>query len=181
MRLIQIRDGKINIRPLLINMIVVSWFSGFFLALHYSYRTVISIDTTFHLFLLFGVISTGIHYFFVREKSKKLLFQLAFFHFLGLAAIICGIFLLLNFHIRSKPYIEEYRIKDITYEYQDKFTGKRTVELENKAYHNYSYVLDFDQWSLSELESAQKIRITYARGIFGFKVILDEELVYDSW
>lgn len=161
-----------------VDAIVFSWFIGFFLALYFMFKTFITIDATFHFFLLFGAITTIINILIKGKISVELLKEAAFISFFGIASIITGLFLLLNFYFRGPSYDEVYKIEKVTKNLDSFLGGNKEVQLQNGQYKEFDYIIDYDKWLYSELYEAQEVKLEVANGLFGYKVFLSEDLIF---
>lgn len=125
-----------------------------------------------------GVIATGIHFLFSKEHNKEVLVELAVYNFVGIAALACGLFLMSNFIFRGNTNVESHKIVAIKKEFEGFEPGKNHVTLEGGAYDQFTYLLNYNQWSWDELDQAEEIQVETANGLFGYKVILNKKLKF---
>jgi len=125
-----------------------------------------------------GLIATGIHFLFSKVYNKQVLIELAVYNFVGVAALACGLLLMSNFIFKGDAKTESYKIVEIKKELKGFTLGKNHVTLEGGAYAQFSYLLNYNQWTWDELDHAEEIQVKTADGLFGYKVILDQQLKY---
>jgi len=163
-----------------VNWVVFSWFAGFGLAVYFMYRTLITIDNAFHIFLLFGALGTCIHYFLTPKRQFHMLLPMAFYNFFGVAALACGLFLALNFSFHGQPYAETFPITEVNKDPRNGQTmNAHEVTLSPSYINDFKYFLNFSQWDWQEFRKARSIRITFTEGLFGYKIYQDATLVYE--
>jgi len=123
-----------------------------------------------------GLISFLVNTLLERDYRKKVIEQNLLYHYFGIAPLLCALILLLNFHFRAPSIIESYKVQNYDLELNS-YTAGTDIVLEGNAYDRFNYVLDFDAFSASELSHAQSINLETAKGIFGYKVLLNRSVV----
>lgn len=163
-----------------VNWVVFSWFAGFSLVVYFLYKTLITIDAIFHYFLLFGAIATAIHYWLTKPRKPKMLKIMAFYNFFGIAALLAGLFLTLNFTFQGPPYDKKVAIQ--SFQGNPKL-GQRVhakeVQFENQYINKFKYFLDFSQWEKSQFRKADNVKFTFSRGLFGYRIYKQADLMYE--
>ncbi len=162
------------------NWIVFSWFIGFGLVVYFLYRTMITIDTTFHIFLLFGALGTLIHYLLTKNRKPGMLPGMAFYNFFGVAALSCGLFLAINFAFQGEPYTKTYPLNNVAKkENLAKPVRASEVNLGDSYIADFKYFLNFSQWKWYQFKKAKAIQITFSNGLFGYRIYKNAKLLYE--
>lgn len=161
-----------------VNWVVFSWFIGFGLVVFFLFRTMITIDATFHYFLLFGGIATAIHYFLTKHRSIKILPVMTFYNLFGVAALVCGLFLTLNYAFKTSTVTKRVPIQEI---HKNPNFGKKMdkseVKLGSSIMEEFKYFINFNQWDYQEFRKAKALQITLSKGLFGYQIYEGAELL----
>lgn len=98
---------------------------------------------------------------------------------LGIFPSVCSLFLILNFLFRTSSVEEVYKIKEI----KNGNSNEVLLSLENNAYSNYEWVRSITQeYYVSSFfpKKPTKIKIIFANGVLGYKILKRQEMVYDE-
>lgn len=160
------------------NWVVFSWFAGFTLIVLSAFQTFITIDTIFHIFLIVGAVATGIHYYLTENRKLHMIPAMAFYNFMGVGALVCGLALMANLTFTGPTQHEIVKIAKIdkTQSYTGNI-GSEDVMLKNSDIKHFKYIIKFDQWKWNEFENARAVKITYKPGLFGFRVYKGASLI----
>lgn len=170
----QLKDRKIT------NISIVLWFASFFGILYFMYRTLITIDAVFHFYLLFCLLGVGAFYYFKRPlfKEKQERSLVITYSLMAIGPIFTFLLLFTNFIFAGPAYSEEYIIEDVRVSRHQKLNFKE-VELntpKHMKYEYFTYVFAIDKFERRHLKKGKNIKFDFAKGIFGFKVLLEREL-----
>lgn len=160
------------------NWVAFSWFAGFGLIVYTAFQTFITIDSIFHLFVICGVVATGVHYYLTQGRTPDMLPAMAFYNFVGIACIACGLLLTLNLTIRGEEQQQVIPIAEV--KQKQIYDGRMRAEevtLARSDLQQFKYVMDFQQWRWNEFRDAKALEVTYERGILGFPVYKRARLV----
>ncbi len=162
------------------NWVAFSWFSGFALVVFFLFKTLITIDAIFHYFLFFGAIATLIHYFLTKPRKPKMLKVMAFYNFFGVAALLAGLFLALNFAFQGPSY--EKKIPIESFNGNPKLGGQvhaKEVQFADPNINKFKYFLNFSQWEKGQFQKAKTVKFTFSKGLFGYRIYKQADLSYE--
>ena len=173
-------DEKIDFYHYSANWVVFSWFGGFGLVIFFIFRTLITIDTIFHIFVIIGVIATGTHFLLTKNRQWRMLPIMAFYNFLGVAALLSGIMLTLNYTFQGDSYHEVMAIEEVQKKqrYGARMNAEEITLSKSQVMEDHMHLIEFEKWHWNDFQKAEAIKIELSDGLFGFPVYKKSTLVY---
>ena len=168
-----------NYRPekdkslLFITLAVLGLFVGLFLTIGLYSITIISFYNVFKFLVGFAIAGFLIPLKYYQKWFHFIKYEMIIFNVIGVGPLFTGLLLLLNFIFSLNTTTTDYKIEKIYFD-EGQFIG---VVLENNAFANEYRVVDFSDKPPIEIKHHRTLRLTIAKGLFGFEVISDRELI----
>jgi hypothetical protein len=165
-----VRD-KNEVHPGILAVILAGVFGGGYSNVFLAMRTFISIDTLFLVFATSGVLTLAMYYI-LRRRNRRYFLEMAAFSFAGVGSLITALMLALNF------FFYHDRKTDIFTEHLKLLPPAQVVLAKDNSYKDFPYLLYFESLAENEGRPIREIDITTATGLFGYRIVLNREIVY---
>jgi len=173
------KDKSSNYRPekdkslLFISLAVLGLFVGALLILGLYSITIISFYTISKLLVGFAIAGFLIPLKYYNKWFHFIKYEMIIFNIIGVAPLFTALLFVLNFIIPLSTTTQDYKIEDIYFE-AGEFMG---VVLENNAFANEDRIVGFSGKNPIGIKRHKTLRLTLSKGIFGFEVVTNRELV----
>lgn len=165
-------QAKSEVNTFTLTILLIGIFPGFAASLIFGRQTFMLIDDAFYLFLVLGGIAFLIHLPF-RKKLSRFWAEFAAYCFAGWGTILLALFLSSNYLFHSKPATASYNIHPGTVQ---AYSFPLRVKVEDPKFNDYGYMMDFDQDEVPDPGHISEVRVTTAKGFWGYEVLLKKEL-----
>ena len=140
--------------------------------------TIISILQLIKIGLIGILLATVFQFNYLYRNAIYKIGDFLLYLILGIFPGVCSLFLILNFVLRTSSVEEVYSIKGI------KNNNNEVIfSLENDAYSNYESVRSITkEYYVSSFfpKKPTKFKIIFANGILGYKILKNQEMIYDK-
>lgn len=154
---------------------VLCFFIGFGLTIAFYSYILIDIITLTKFIAAFAVVGFLIPLKLYRKWFDFIKYEMIIFNILGVAPILTGLFLCLNFMSVTDEFSHDYKIMDI---FIDGKENHRTigVVLENNVFSGNDKIVQISSITPEVLNSSH-YRVTLAKGLFGFEVVKETKFI----
>ncbi len=156
-------------------MAVLCFFIGFGLTIGFYSYILIDITTLSKFIAAFAVVGFLIPLKLYRKWFHFIKYEMIIFNILGVAPILTGLFLCLNFMFVTDEFSHDYKIMDI---FIDGKENHKTigVVLENNVFSGNDKIVKINNITPDVLMSSH-YRVTLAKGLFGFEVVKETKFI----
>lgn len=162
-----------------LTVILLGLFLGGGITIFLALRTLITVDALFLLFLILGGLSTGI-YIIIYGKKNRYIGEIIALGFLGWGFLILSTLMTINYIFHDKG--SDVLLETLSIDPAEDRKGDRRIESSDSLFANFHYVLhteELESLTYEELVQIKGLKITTAVGLFGYRVILNKELIYE--
>lgn len=154
---------------------VLCFFIGFGLAIAFYSYVLIDIVTLSKFIAAFAVVGFLIPLKLYRKWFDFIKYEMIIFNIIGIAPILTGLFLCLNFMFTSNEFTHDYKIINI---FIDGKENHKTigVVLENNVFSGNDKIVKINSITPDILNSSH-YRVTLAEGLFGFEVVKETKFI----
>jgi hypothetical protein len=154
---------------------ILAFFIGLGLSIGFYSYTLISIIELSKFVAIFAVVGFLIPLKFYVKWFSFIKYEVVIFNIIGVAPFFTGLFLLLNLTFSSNAFTHDYKIENIFIEGEShqKSIG---VILENNVFSGNKKIIQISHIT-PELLNSSHFRITLAKGLFGYDVIMEREFI----
>lgn len=156
-------------------MAVLCFFIGFGLTIGFYSYILIDIITLSKFIAAFAVVGFLIPLRLYRKWFHFIKYEMIIFNVLGVAPILTGLFLCLNFLFVTDEFSHDYKIMDI---FIDGKENHKTigVVLENNVFSGNDKIVKINNITPDVLTSSH-YRVTLATGLFGYEVVKETKFI----
>jgi hypothetical protein len=160
----------------LLTFAVIAFFAGIMLCIGCYSITLLNIYELSKLLAIFAVIGFLIPLKYYQKWFHFIKYEVIIFNILGMCPFLTGLFLLLNFMFATNPYTHDYRVEKIYFEGEENYKSIGVV-LENNIFSQEPKIVELSDTDSYDLRTKSFLRVTIAKGLFGYKVINAREFI----
>ena len=155
---------------------IIGFFVGFGLCVGFYGSTLIDIFDLSKFIVGFAVIGFLIPLKFYTKWFHFIKYETIIFNIIGVAPLLTGLFLLLNFTFASDPFTHNYKIEKIYLEGEQDFRSIGVV-LENNFFSGERKIVELTDLPPTNIFENKFLKVTISKGLFGFDVIKERILI----
>lgn len=155
---------------------VASFFIGFGLCIGYYSQTLIDIYNLSKFLIGFAVVGFFIPLKVYRKWLHIIKYEMIIFNIIGVAPLLTGIFLTINYTFSNNPSSHNYRIERLYFEGEENYKSIGVV-LEKNFFSGERKIVELTNEEPSEVFNKKHLKVTISEGLFGFKVIKERVLI----
>lgn len=158
---------------LFLTIAVGGFFVGFLFIVGCYYTTLIDIYNISKIMVGFAIIGFLIPLKYYQKWLHFIKYEMIIFNVIGVAPFLTGLFLVLNFMFASNFTTTTHKIEKFFFD-EGQLIG---VVLEENAYSEELKIVGFRDVHPNEIARKKHLKVTLAKGLFGFDVIKERALI----
>ena len=155
---------------------VFSLFIGFGFCIGFYPYTLIDLYGFSKILAVFTVFGFLIPLKYYQKWFHFIKYETIIFNFIGTGPLLTGLFFLLNFTFSSNPFVHQYKIEKMYFEGDESYKSFGVI-LENNIFSGERKIVELSDISPYELMNKKYLKLTISKGLFGYDVIKERELI----
>ena len=170
-----------------LSILLIGIFPGLGVLFFIGEKTQIRVDTVFNIAMIVGISTLLVHFPFLK-KMNRYLAEIIGYSLFGWGLIIAALFMGSNYLFLGQPVTDVYQVVTATAHPEDRelpfpvsvtisqYENMQTI-VPSAAYDDYPDMLKFKGTEEQKfVEKPKQAKMTTAKGLFGYIVLLDKEL-----